>query len=162
MNNAARTIVVAVIAVLASTLTVVGSTAGANAASLSQIRAMSSDTFEQQVQYYVNQERARRGMRKVTFHACTDYYAERWSQHLASTSRFYHQSLTPFFSKCGARYAGETLARGTVTPRRVVTMWLNSAPHRRVMLSTKPNRIGLGAVLDSRGNWIVTANFTRV
>lgn len=159
----AHRILIAVVAVLASAFVVVGPTAGsATAMTQQEIRAMSADTYEQQVKYWVNKARARRGLRKLRLHSCTDRYSERWSDHLATTLQFYHQSLDPFFDVCGARYAGETLARGTATPRDMVKAWLNSDGHRRVMLSKSPRRLGVAAALDSEGRWVLTANFTRL
>ena len=163
MTIAARSTLIAIIAVIASTFTVVaGPTSTADAATVEQIRNMSPGTYEKKVQYWVNRVRAKHGKRKLRFHSCTDKYSERWSRHLASTLRFYHQDLSPFFNDCHARYAGENLARGVVTPRRVVTLWMNSDAHRHVMLSKSPRRIGVAAVQDSRGDWVITANFTRL
>lgn len=166
MTIAVRSVLVAVIAaltVLASSLTLAaGTTSTASAATVSQIRSMDPATYEKQVQAWVNKVRSNHGRRTLRLHPCTDKYSERWSRHLASTLRFHHQDLSPFFDDCGARYAGENLARGVVTPRRVVQLWMSSDAHRRVMLSPSPRRIGVAAVQDSRGDWVVTANFTRL
>lgn len=151
------------VAVLVSTIAVVGGTiapVGAQA-SAAQVRAMASGTYEQRVQHWINHERAKRGKTKLRLHSCTDSLSERWSRHLADSGRFYHQSLDPFFHRCKARYAGETLARGVIAPRTVVRLWMQSPPHRRILLSTSPRRVGVGAVLDRRGTWVVTANYTR-
>lgn len=162
-HTRAHRILVAVAALLASLFVVVGPTATSASAAMTQqeVRAMSSDTYEQQVKYYINQKRAARGLRALRLESCTDRYSERWSQHLADTLKFYHQQLDPFFNVCGARYAGETLARGAATPQDMVNAWMNSDGHRRVMLSKSPRRLGVAAVLDSNGNWVLTANFTR-
>jgi uncharacterized protein YkwD len=162
-NFTAHKILVAALAVIASTFFVVaGPASSASAAkSAAEIQAMSPSTYEQRVQKWVNKVRTDRGKRKLRFQACTDYYSQRWSQHLADSGKFYHQDLSPFFDHCGARYAGETLARGTATPRAMVKAWMKSTGHRRVMLSKKPRRIGIAAVLDGDGRWVLTANFTR-
>lgn len=159
----ARTCLAALVAVLAATFAVVGGTGDAAEAALSTttVRAMSSDTYEQQVQYWINQERARRGKVRLRGQTCTDSLSERWSRRLADSGQFYHQSLDPFFSRCGARYAGETLARGVIDPRTVVRLWMESEPHRRVLLSKNPRRVGVAAVLDQNGTWVVTVNYTR-
>ena len=158
----ARRILVAVIAVLASTFAVVGgTTTSADAASLSYIRSISPDTFESRVIANINREREARGLRKVRGHSCTDYYAERWGRYLSRNLEFFHQDLDPFFDKCHATYAGETLARGAVTPKEIVRLWMNSPGHRAILLSKNPRRIGVGAYLDSRGDWLVAADFTK-
>ena len=158
----ARRILIAVVAVLTSVLAVVGgTTAGAEAASLDQIRSISPDTYEARVITWINRERADHGLAPVRQQSCTDLYAERWSRYLSRNLEFFHQDLDPFFSRCNARYAGETLARGAVTPREIVQLWMNSDGHRAILLSKNPRRIGVGAFLDSRGDWLVAADFTR-
>lgn len=160
-RHAARSILVAIVAVLASTVSVGGATPASAAMSAGEVRAMAPSTYESQVQSHINRRRAARGLRKLRLENCTDNLSERWSGHLADTLQFYHQSLDPFFNRCGARYAGETLARGAATPRDMVRAWMRSDGHRSVMLSKSPRRLGVAAVLDSRGNWVLTANFTR-
>ena len=157
-----RRILVALIAVLASCFAVLGSTtADADAASLSYVRSMSPDEYERRVITWINRERAARGLVKVRAQSCTDRYAERWSRYLGRNLEFFHQSLDPFFSDCKARYAGETLARGAVLPSEMVQLWMDSPGHRAILLSKNPRRIGVGAFLDSRGDWLVAADFTR-
>ena len=123
--------------------------------------AVSSATYEQQVQYYVNVQRHRHGLRALTLASCTDAAAERWGAHLASTDTFYHQSMTTLLRTCKARYAGETLGRGQISPQTLVSMWMNSAPHRHVLMSASPTRIGIGSVPNAQGEWVTAANFMR-
>lgn len=123
--------------------------------------AFSTTLYEQQVQYWVNVQRKRHGLRALTLASCTDGAAERWGAYLSANDAFYHQSMTALLNRCHARYAGETLGRGMITPRTLVTMWMNSTPHRHVLMSKSPRRIGVGAVPNSRGEWVVAANFMR-
>ena len=158
-----RRILVATIAVLASSFAVLGATTtGADAASLSQIRSMSPDTYEARVIANINRVRAAHGLPKVRQQRCTDTFAERWSKRLGANLEFFHQSLDPILSRCKAVYAGETLARGAVTPAEMVQLWMDSPGHRAILLSKHPRRIGVGAFLDSRGDWLVAADFTRL
>jgi uncharacterized protein YkwD len=157
-----RRILIAIIAVFASTFAVVGgTTASADAASLSYVRSIAPDTFESRVIVWINRERTARGLVPVKAQSCTDYYAERWSRYLGRNLEFFHQQLDPFFDRCHATYAGETLARGAVTPQEMVQLWMHSDGHRAILLSRSPRRIGVGAFLDSRGDWLVAADFTR-
>jgi uncharacterized protein YkwD len=65
----------------------------------------------------------------------------------------------------GGWWAGEILALGSggaSTPRHLVSAWLNSPPHRSILLSRKPTLIGLGVVRntpdgDHRGDGITVA-----
>jgi uncharacterized protein YkwD len=121
--------------------------------------AYDTQTYENQVKRYVNDERRKRGLPALSWATCTDTVAEHWASYLASHDAFYHQSMTALLRRCNARYAGETLAKGNITPRTLVSLWMNSPVHRHVMLSSSPHRIGIGAVPDSHGQWVVAANF---
>ena len=133
--------------------------------SLVQTRAASPNwstgTYEHSVHYWVNVQRKHHGLRTLRLASCTDAVAERWSRHLASTNTLYHQSMYTVMNRCNAYYAGETLGRGSITPRTLVNMWMHSSAHRHVLLSKNPRRIGIGATPNTRGEWVVTANFMR-
>jgi uncharacterized protein YkwD len=141
-------------------------TAGTPAVSLvstAKVFPAYSDTYyEQGVQYWVNRVRKAHSLRPLSMASCTDGVAETWSAFLASTNSFQHQSMTKLLNKCNARYAGETLGRGAITPRVLVNMWMHSAPHRAVLMSRSPNRIGVGATPSAAGEWVVAANFMRL
>ena len=122
--------------------------------------AMAPEVYEARVQRIVNRRRDARGLRHLRISRCADRSAERWSRHLAARNAFYHQSMTAVLDRCNARYAGETLGRGSMRPRRLVRMWMRSPGHRAVLLSRKSRRIGVGATLDG-GRWVVAANFVR-
>ena len=123
--------------------------------------ALSDTVYERRVQDWVNVSRRRHGLRALRFAACTDAAAERWSSHLAARNAFYHQAIGRLLERCNASYAGETLGRGTITPRRLVSMWMHSPPHRHVLLSKSPRRIGIGAVPTATGEWVVAAELMR-
>ena len=151
-------IVILATAIAAAGLTI---TAGTAEAAYSSPTTMTQATYESQVQYYVNIERTKRGLPALTFASCPDATATKWASYLARTGQFFHQSLNNVLYGCNAYYAGETLAKGGLTPSQVVTMWMNSTTHRAVLLSPKSRRIGVGAVKDANGAWVVAANFVR-
>ena len=124
--------------------------------------AYSSAYYEQGVQYWVNRVRKQHNLRSLSFARCTDSVAKNWSNVLATTNSFYHQSMTKLLYKCNAYYAGETLGKGAITPRTLVTMWMHSPPHRAVLMSRSPNRIGIGATPSASGEWVVAANFMKL
>lgn len=123
--------------------------------------AMAPDGYERRVQHWVNVKRNNRDLRALRIARCTDRSAERWSGHLARTDTFYHQSMRKLLRRCDARYAGETLGRGSMAPRALVRMWMHSDGHRRVLLRRQTRRIGVGARPDAAGRWVVAANFMR-
>jgi uncharacterized protein YkwD len=78
-----------------------------------------------------------------------DYFAHRSPGGSEVSDRLARAGGTP---PRGARWGGEILATGdgaAATPRRLVAAWLNSPPHRSVLLSTRPDAIGIGAVRDT-------------
>ena len=123
--------------------------------------ALMADTYERRVQRLVNRRRAHRNLPRLRLAACPDRVAEEWSLHLAVTRLFEHRSMTYVLRRCDARYAGETLGRGSMSPRKLVRMWMHSPAHRDVLLSRKSRRIGVGATTDVLGRWVVAANFVR-
>ena len=48
---------------------------------------------------------------------------------------FFHQSMSTILNNCNAYYAGETLGRGAISPKRLVYLWMHSPEHRQVLLS---------------------------
>jgi uncharacterized protein YkwD len=141
-------------------------TAPANAAQTKTLAAGSSLamaplTYERRVQRIVNKRRANHDLPRLRVAACATTTAKRWSRHLAANNQFYHQSMTTVLNRCNARYAGETLGRGSMAPRKLVRMWMQSPGHRAVLLSSKSRRIGVGATTDAYGRWVVAANFVR-
>ncbi len=129
--------------------------------SVSASPAMGTSHYEKKVQYWVNVRRAHHGLRKLRLASCTDAVAERWGSYLASTDQFFHQSMSTILNKCNAYYAGETLGRGAITPKRLVRMWMHSPEHRHILLSHYPRRIGIGAYPDRYGEWVVAADFMK-
>jgi uncharacterized protein YkwD len=124
-------------------------------------RTAEQQSYEDQVIYYINVQRRQGGLRPVTSAGCPETTSALWAGKLASTDGFYHQSMYTLLDKCHAHYAGETLGRGDISPETLVTMWMNSPPHHAVLMSPAPDRIGVGAVRNSSGEWVTAANFIK-
>ena len=123
---------------------------------------LSSDTYERRLQRWTNVQRRRHGLREVTLDGCADGYAERWTRHLVRTGGdLVHRDQSVVLRGCDATAAGEVLARGQVSPRRMVRMWMNSSGHRAILLSRTYRRIGLGAMRMRDGSWLATGNYLR-
>ncbi|MGA9749200.1 MAG: CAP domain-containing protein [Nocardioides sp.] len=150
---------VALVAVLG--LSAVAAPAQAAAGASSRVMSMSSERYEQKVQLFINKQRAKRGLSRLSIESCTDGTAERWANKLATSNAFYHQSMGNILTTCRAYYAGETLGKGAISPHRLVSMWMHSPAHRHVLLSKHAKRIGVGAFVDSSGSWVTAANFTK-
>ena len=165
-----RLLLVTLVTVLVAAGTALGTTTSASAAGAtarvgsSQAKTyprMATGTYEKRVQYWVNRKRNQHDLRRLRIAGCTDTSAEQWSSYLARNDLFNHQEMSDLLDRCNAMYAGETLGRGAISPRRLVRMWMDSDGHRHVLLSRKSRRIGIGAVPDAYGRWVVAANFMR-
>jgi uncharacterized protein YkwD len=130
-------------------------------ASVSAYPVMSTGSYERNVQHWINVRRVNRGLHRLRIADCTDNVAERWGRYLATNDEFYHQSMSTILNRCDASYAGETLGRGAISPKRLVRMWMHSPTHRSILLSRHPRRLGIGAYPDSYGQWVVAADFMR-
>jgi uncharacterized protein YkwD len=133
----------------------------ATAPATHQVAGTTLDDYEKRVHRLINKRRAGHDLRRLRLADCPETTAKRWSRHLARTEEFYHQSMTDVLDACEAVYAGETLGRGSMTPRKLVRMWMESSGHRAVLLSPKSRRIGIGASVMSDGRHVVAANFIR-
>ncbi|QNN54057.1 CAP domain-containing protein [Nocardioides mesophilus] len=154
-----------VAAVLATTLVAAGlvmATSSTATASESIATRWTPDTYEKKVRSWINHERAAHGMSQLTFVKCATRTATKWSQHLADTDEFYHQDMGHVLDACNAYYAGETLGRGNISPRRLVHLWMDSPGHRAVLLSKYAQRVGIGSMVDSHGQWLTAANFVKL
>jgi uncharacterized protein YkwD len=147
--------------VLAATGALGVATATTAFAQVDESSVIGPNAYETGVQYWINRVRHEHALSRLRIATCTDEVAERWSAHLAKTNEFYHQSMYDLLDRCDAQYAGETLGRGGMTPRHLVQLWMESPPHRAVLLNGRSRRIGIGAELDAFGRWVVTANFMR-
>jgi uncharacterized protein YkwD len=116
--------------------------------------------YEARVIYQMNVQRTRYGRAKLAANSCPDKYAESWAAYLARTGYFYHRSMQTILAGCKTTLAGEVLARGNVSADRVVSAWMASPSHRRVILNGRQTRTGVAAVY-ARGQWTVAANFIR-
>ena len=136
--------------------------------------------FEAGVVAGINEFRAKHGLAALRVSRPLSAAADGHSRAMASRGFFEHESAdgTAFWKRIqrhygsrGYRYwaVGENLAwqSPTMDPEDAVKMWINSPPHRRVMLTAKWREIGMAAVrveaapgvYDGLPVTIVTADF---
>lgn len=133
----------------------------ASATTAPRTSAQVARSYERHVVAVINAVRHRHHLGALRFASCTQGVATRWSARLASTDTFAHQSMQRLLARCHARYVGETLGRGAISPGTLVSMWMASPPHHHILMSASPRRIGVGATRNARGEWVVAANFMR-
>jgi uncharacterized protein YkwD len=129
-----------------------------------------ADRMESSVVSSTNHKRVDRGRRAVRGNACIDRMAESWARHLAQSNTLTHRRLGRVLSQCDRSYVSENLAKYPVrsgmtaaqVARGTVQAWMESAGHRRNLLSYKPRVIGVGVARSANGNyWIIVQNFAR-
>lgn len=121
----------------------------------------------------INRVRRAHGLRTVRISSGLASVARSHSRRMLKANVLTHNSLDG--SSFGSRLAragrrhryGETLAwapNGSRTgARTVVTLWMNSAPHRAVLMDNTLRRVGVGRVFGSMGRQsgaAITADFS--
>lgn len=126
-------------------------------------QTLTLDEFETSVMMTINEERVALGQRPIAlFDSCTDRLAERWGRHISSTGVFAHRDQNRVIRQCDTSWAGEALVRGAqLTPRSMVDLWMDSPPHREILLSTRARHAGVAVVPDAQGRLVGVLNLTR-
>ena len=154
------------LAVLATTLGVAAGPVAPRAAGDARL-----SQSERTIIRIVNAVRSQHGLRQLRASRALNRAAEHHSSDMLARDFFAHESSdgTPLDrrirSYANARTVGEVLAALSSRPgieQKVVQMWLDSPPHRAVMLSPGFRRIGLSqrsGPLGGFGMSVVTADF---
>ncbi|MBQ9744303.1 MAG: SafA/ExsA family spore coat assembly protein [Clostridia bacterium] len=115
-------------------------------------------SYEMEVIHLVNDIRAEKGLKELTYNWEISRVARYKSQDMKDNKYFSHTSPvygSPFqmMKSFGITYktAGENIARGQRTPKEVVDAWMNSSGHRANILNSSFTQIGVGYVAD--GNY---------
>jgi uncharacterized protein YkwD len=136
----------------------------ATAAPAAQAASARVDGGERAVVRTINRARAAYGLRALRSHRRLARAADAHTRSMLRSDYFSHGA----FSQRVRRYVsfrriGETIAMATrCSARKVVRMWLNSPPHRAVLLSRGFRRIGVGrrkGRLGATRACLVTADF---
>ncbi len=109
-------------------------------------------TGEQQVITLINQIRTGNGLSPLTYSAPLRSAARAHSTDMLQRSFFDHDSPDATWGARIARYlkaplTGENIAMGSgsfASPASIVKQWMQSPPHRAIVLSAKFKRVGLG------------------
>lgn len=118
-----------------------------------------ANVLETQVLGEINAVRRTRGLSALRLNAGLAAAAAAHSAAMARGGFFAHESAdgSPFWKRVKSHYDSAGFARWSVgenlvwaapelTPKQAVTMWMNSPPHRKNLLSPQWREIGLGGV----------------
>lgn len=107
--------------------------------------------LQQRVITLINAERAKVGLKALAYSAPLGRVARYKSQDMAGTPYFSHTSprygsAAKMVSSFGLKWrmTGENIASGYTTPEGVVAGWMKSEGHKRNILSSRYNIIGVG------------------
>ena len=114
-------------------------------------RQLQARTISQQIVELANEQRATAGLAPLAVNAILMNEAQRFSAVQAEIGKLSHRGIDG--TDPGQRlitagylwsYCGETLAAGQRTAGEVVAAWMNSPPHRAIMLSPEAAEVGIG------------------
>ena len=122
------------------------------------------DGGERAVVRAINRARAVHGLRALRSHRRLARAADAHTRSMLRSDYFSHGAFSARVRRyVSFRRIGETIAMTTrCSPRKVVRMWLNSPPHRAVLLAGGFRRIGVGrrkGRLGATRACVVTADF---
>ncbi len=114
-------------------------------------RQIEARTIPQRIVELANTQRAAAGLAPLAVNAILMNEAQRFSAVQAEIGTLSHRGIDgtdPGQRLTAAGYAwsycGETLAAGQRTAGEVVLAWMNSPPHRAIMLSPEAAEVGIG------------------
>jgi uncharacterized protein YkwD len=125
----------------------------ATPAASARVAVSTHTSSEQSVVKLINKQRARHGLRALKTDGSLITVARAHSRDMIKRNYFSHRSKTGTdpgdrIARAGGTGAiGEDLAWGTgsyASPSAIVKLWLNSPPHRRVLLAKDLRYVGIG------------------
>ncbi|WP_295658447.1 CAP domain-containing protein [uncultured Nocardioides sp.] len=93
----------------------------------------------------INAVRAEHGLRPIRVVPCLDALSESWGARMATEGLWRHRDMSAVVRACRLTWTGETLARGQFTPEDLVGMWMDSPPHRAILLTGRARLAGIDA-----------------
>lgn len=122
--------------------------------------APSPAAYAQKAHRATNDQRTAQGLKALRRSACLQKLAVKQATRMAAARKLSHQALGPVLSACGLRAAGENVADGFRTGKKVVNAgWMTSEGHRANILSGTFRMEGIGAVRTRNGTWYVSQVF---
>ncbi len=92
--------------------------------------------------YLLNGERSKAGLRPVAQYSGMGGYAQDWAEEMDRADVLVHSSNNP--------YSAEVIASGATSAQRALDLWMQSPPHREIILNPAYDKIGIGY---SDGYW---------
>lgn len=91
-----------------------------------------------QALYLINGERAKAGLKPLAEYPGMSAYANDWAEEMDRADVLVHSSNNP--------YSAEVIASGATSASQAVSLWMNSPPHRDIILNPAYDKVGIGFV----------------
>lgn len=135
--------------------------AGETVAATTSVVDKRRSTYTKRLARAMNNVREKHDLKPLRVTGCLTDVASKWARHLAKTGKFEHQDLSPILERCELSRVGEILAKGSVTPKQMIRMWLDSPGHRELLLDPGFRKAGVAAKRDAGGSWVGCIDFGR-
>lgn len=144
-----RHLVVALVVVLAATLT--------PAAPASAIDRRTPAEIRNRVEYLINRQRVRHGLRRLRVSDKTQYWARDHARDMARRGAIYHDSNLGSEVPGGCGAIAENVGRTTAddAARSTMSMFMNSTAHRDNILKRRMTHMGIGVAKADGYTYIV-------
>ena len=109
------------------------------------------------MEYLINRQRVRHGLRKVRVNAKTQYWARRHAENMGKRGSIYHDPRLAYELPYGCYAWAENVAStsSNKAARASMTMFMQSSAHRSNILASRMTHMGIG-IAKARGRvWIV-------
>ncbi len=122
-------------------------------------RGTTTDDFEVRTVVEINRVRAANGLRPIRrVIPCLDGLSENWGKRMVDEGLWEHRDQSSVVSACRLSWTGETLARGAFTPASLVNMWMESPPHRAILLTSRARLAGIDVRRGANGQYAAVLN----
>jgi uncharacterized protein YkwD len=114
-------------------------------------QAQSVENYQRQARAVTNNVRENHDRVRLRQGRCVQRFARRQARRMANQERMFHQDLGPVMRQCNLSSAGENVAYGYPTGRRVVRAWMRSKGHRANILTKRYRLLGLAMRRSDNG-----------
>ena len=107
--------------------------------------------YQKQARAVTNNKREAHDLVQLRYGKCVQRFAAKQARRMANQDRMFHQDLGPVMNRCNLNGAGENVASGYPTGRKVVRAWMRSDGHRANILEPSYRILGMAMRRSDNG-----------
>lgn len=107
--------------------------------------------YQKQARAVTNNKREAHDLVQLRYGKCVQRFAVKQARRMANQDRMFHQDLGPVMNRCNLTRAGENVAYGYSTGRKVVRAWMRSEGHRANILEPSYRILGMAMRRSDNG-----------